>query len=99
MGVWKEQNIIYRCSAKQQDYNIVSQAELLALKYAKDHAISLPHQPIAILVDNQARVQAAVNPRSRNTTARDICKSLIIYIFLGSNLTWATTETKRRIDW
>ncbi|GBM77654.1 hypothetical protein AVEN_226042-1 [Araneus ventricosus] len=53
------------------------QAELLALKYATDHATSLPHQPITIVMDNQASVQATANPRSRNTTAREICKSLI----------------------
>ncbi|GBN92512.1 hypothetical protein AVEN_116809-1 [Araneus ventricosus] len=33
--------------------------------------------PIAILEDNQASVQEATNPRRRNTTARDIYKSLI----------------------
>ncbi|GBM43527.1 hypothetical protein AVEN_96189-1 [Araneus ventricosus] len=47
------------------------------LEHAADHATNLPHQPITILVDNQANVQAAANPRSRNTTAREICKSLI----------------------
>ncbi|GBO04238.1 hypothetical protein AVEN_61920-1 [Araneus ventricosus] len=71
------QNIVYKWLAKLQDYNTVFQAELLALKHATDHATSLPHQPITILVDNQASVQAAANPRSINTTAREICKSLI----------------------
>ncbi|GBN71333.1 hypothetical protein AVEN_190768-1 [Araneus ventricosus] len=49
----------------------------MILKHATDHATSLPHHPITILVDNQASVQAAANPRSINTTAREICKSLI----------------------
>ncbi|GBM36129.1 hypothetical protein AVEN_179121-1 [Araneus ventricosus] len=62
---------------KLYEYNTVFQAELLALKNATDHATSLPHQPIAILVNNQASVPAAVNPRSRNITAREICKSFI----------------------
>ncbi|GBM84962.1 hypothetical protein AVEN_120225-1 [Araneus ventricosus] len=53
----------------------VFQSELLALKHATDHETSLPHQ--SILVDNQASVQAAANPRSRNTTAREICQSVI----------------------
>ncbi|GBN60022.1 Retrovirus-related Pol polyprotein from type-1 retrotransposable element R1 [Araneus ventricosus] len=74
---WRGQNIIYRWLAKLQDYNTVFQAELLALKHATDHATSLPHRPITILVDNQASVQAAANPKSINTTAREICKSLI----------------------
>ncbi|GBM49418.1 hypothetical protein AVEN_149564-1 [Araneus ventricosus] len=38
---------------------------------------SLLHQPITILMDNQESVQAADNPRSVNTTAREICKNLI----------------------
>ncbi|GBO38791.1 hypothetical protein AVEN_20539-1 [Araneus ventricosus] len=46
-------------------------------KTKKDHATIFPHQPITILVDNQTSVQAAANPGSRNTTAREICKSLI----------------------
>ncbi|GBM75475.1 hypothetical protein AVEN_54075-1 [Araneus ventricosus] len=75
--VWSEQNIVSRWLAKLQDYNIVFQAELLALKHATDHVTSLLHQPITILVDNQASVQAAANVRSRNTTAKEICKSLI----------------------
>ncbi|GBN93220.1 hypothetical protein AVEN_216940-1 [Araneus ventricosus] len=75
--VWSGQNIIYRWLAKLQDYKTVFQAELLALKLATDHATSLPHQPITILVDNQASVIAAANPRSKNTTAREICKSFI----------------------
>ncbi|GBL85223.1 hypothetical protein AVEN_222705-1 [Araneus ventricosus] len=75
--VWSGQNIVYRWLAKQQDYNTVFQAEFLALKHATDHATSLPHHPVTILVDNQASVQAAANPRSINTTARAISKSLI----------------------
>ncbi|GBM14748.1 hypothetical protein AVEN_72016-1 [Araneus ventricosus] len=55
----------------------VFQSELLALKHATGHATILPHQPITILVDNKASVQSAANPRSRNTTAREICKILI----------------------
>ncbi|GBM18457.1 hypothetical protein AVEN_66817-1 [Araneus ventricosus] len=38
--VWSEQIIVYRWLAKLQDYNTVFQAELLALKHAKDHATS-----------------------------------------------------------
>ncbi|GBM41921.1 hypothetical protein AVEN_142899-1 [Araneus ventricosus] len=57
--------------------NTVFQAELPASKHATDHATSLPHQPTTILVDNQESIQAAANPRSRNTTSREICKSLI----------------------
>ncbi|GBL89602.1 hypothetical protein AVEN_209083-2-1, partial [Araneus ventricosus] len=75
--VWSGQNIVYRWLAKLQDYNTVFQAELLALKHATDHATSLPHELITILVNNQASVQAAANPRSINTTAREIYKSLI----------------------
>ncbi|GBM24574.1 hypothetical protein AVEN_157837-1 [Araneus ventricosus] len=75
--VWSGQNKVYRWLAKLQDYDTVFQAELLALKHAIDHATSLLHQPITILVDNQESVQAAANPRSINTTAREICKSLI----------------------
>ncbi|GBM97856.1 hypothetical protein AVEN_161437-1 [Araneus ventricosus] len=68
---------VYRWLAKLKDYNTVFQAELLALKHATDHATYLSHQPITILVDNQASVQAEANPRSINTAAREICKSLI----------------------
>ncbi|GBM87178.1 hypothetical protein AVEN_78693-1 [Araneus ventricosus] len=75
--VWSGQNIVYRWLAKLQDYNADFQAELLALKHAADHVTGLPHQPLTILVDNQMSVQTAANPRSRNTTAREICKSLI----------------------
>ncbi|GBM74310.1 hypothetical protein AVEN_207232-1 [Araneus ventricosus] len=75
--VWSGQNIVYRWLAKLKDYNTVFQAELLALKHAADHATSLPHQPITILVDIQASVQAVANPKSINTTAREIYKSLI----------------------
>ncbi|GBL94960.1 hypothetical protein AVEN_187474-1 [Araneus ventricosus] len=75
--VWSEQNIVYRWLAKLQDYNTVFQAELLALKHESNLATSLPHQPITILVDNQASVQAAASPRSRNATTREICKSPI----------------------
>ncbi|GBM58556.1 hypothetical protein AVEN_234008-1, partial [Araneus ventricosus] len=53
------------------------EAGLLALKHATDHATSLPNQPVTILVDKQASVQAEANPRSINTAAREICKSLI----------------------
>ncbi|GBN50987.1 hypothetical protein AVEN_138668-1, partial [Araneus ventricosus] len=62
----------YRWLAKLQDYNTVLQAELLALKHAAES-----HQPITILVDNQASVQAAANPRSRDATYIEICKSII----------------------
>ncbi|GBM44584.1 hypothetical protein AVEN_250563-1 [Araneus ventricosus] len=75
--VWSEQKIVCRWLAKLQDYNTVFQEELLALKHATDIATILSHQPIAILLYNQASVQAAANPRSRSTTAREICKSLI----------------------
>ncbi|GBN24606.1 hypothetical protein AVEN_249579-1 [Araneus ventricosus] len=75
--VWSGQNIVYGWLAKLQDYNTVFQSELLALKQATDHATSFPHQSITILVDNQASVKAAANPRSINTTTREICKSLI----------------------
>ncbi|GBL80140.1 hypothetical protein AVEN_29130-1 [Araneus ventricosus] len=51
-----------------------------------DHTISLPHQPTTILVDNQASVQTAANPRSRNITAREICKSLITNKYV--HLSW-----------
>ncbi|GBN13030.1 hypothetical protein AVEN_144409-1 [Araneus ventricosus] len=69
--------VVKRWLAKLQDCNTVFQAELLALKHATYHATSLPHQPITILVDNQESFQTAANPRSINTTAREICKSLI----------------------
>ncbi|GBM09732.1 hypothetical protein AVEN_101784-1 [Araneus ventricosus] len=75
--VWLEQNIVYRWSGKLQEHNTVFQAELLALKHATDHATRLSHQPIPILVDNHASVQAVVNERSRSTTAREIWRSLI----------------------
>ncbi|GBM37342.1 hypothetical protein AVEN_40290-1 [Araneus ventricosus] len=38
---------------------------------------SLLQQPITILVDNEVGFQAAANPRSRYTTAGEICKSLV----------------------
>ncbi|GBO40037.1 hypothetical protein AVEN_211635-1 [Araneus ventricosus] len=100
--VWSGQNIVYRWFAKLQDYNTVFQAELLALKHATDHSTSLPHQPITILLDNKASVQVAANPRSRNTTTREICKSLItnkhIHIFwIKAHV--GSAETRRWTDY
>ncbi|GBO01272.1 hypothetical protein AVEN_22288-1 [Araneus ventricosus] len=100
--VWSEQNIVYRWLAKLQDYNTVFQAELLALKHATDHATSLPHQSITNLVDNQAKIQAAANPRSRNTTAREICKGLItnkhIHIFwIKAHVSYDRNEEPNRL--
>ncbi|GBM90863.1 hypothetical protein AVEN_49826-1 [Araneus ventricosus] len=60
-----------------KNINTVFQAELLAPKYATDHANSLSHQSITILVDNKESIQAAANPKIKNTTAGEICKSLI----------------------
>ncbi|GBM08240.1 hypothetical protein AVEN_82928-1 [Araneus ventricosus] len=47
--------------------------------------VCVSHQPITILVDNQASVQAVANPRSRNTIAREVCKILftIKYIHIS----------------
>ncbi|GBN13818.1 hypothetical protein AVEN_62619-1 [Araneus ventricosus] len=67
-----KQCCIHRWSAKLQEHNKVFHVELLALKHATDDVTSLPHQKLTILVYNQSGVQAVANPRSRNTTARDI---------------------------
>ncbi|GBN27879.1 hypothetical protein AVEN_161852-1, partial [Araneus ventricosus] len=57
--------------------SMLFQAEILALQKAIDYTTNLPQQLITILVDNQASVLVAANPKGRNPIARTICRNLI----------------------
>ncbi|GBN46402.1 hypothetical protein AVEN_211229-1 [Araneus ventricosus] len=83
-----------------QEHNTIFYAELLDLKHATDHATRLLHQKITILVYNQPSVQAAANPRSRNTTAREISKSLIMnkHIHISWIKTYVVYEGNEEAD-
>ncbi|GBM16281.1 hypothetical protein AVEN_146234-1, partial [Araneus ventricosus] len=69
-------NITHRWSTRLSLRNTVFQAEILALLKAVEHAVSLPTQQLIILVDNQASINSAANPKSHNSIARKIFKLL-----------------------
>ncbi|GBN28424.1 hypothetical protein AVEN_171948-1 [Araneus ventricosus] len=56
--------------------NTVFQAEILALLKAVEYAVALPTQQLTILVDNQASINSAANPKSHSSIARKIFKLL-----------------------
>ncbi|GBM86735.1 hypothetical protein AVEN_252228-1 [Araneus ventricosus] len=61
-----------------RDENTVFQAEVLALKKAIQYATYITsHQPIKILTDNKARIQASTNPKTHNATARQLFETLL----------------------
>ncbi|GBM19505.1 hypothetical protein AVEN_107980-1 [Araneus ventricosus] len=67
---------IYTDGSKTEKGNTVFQAEFLALLKAVEHAVTLPTQQLTILVDNQASINSAENPKSHNSIARKIFKLL-----------------------
>ncbi|GBL75329.1 hypothetical protein AVEN_194540-1 [Araneus ventricosus] len=69
-------NITHRWSTRLSLRNRVFQAELLTLLKAMEHAVTLPTQQLTILVDNQASINSAANPKSHNLIARKIFKLL-----------------------
>ncbi|GBO07269.1 hypothetical protein AVEN_17167-1 [Araneus ventricosus] len=69
-------NISHRWSTRLSLRNTVFQAEILALLKAVEHAITLPTQKLSILVDNQASINSAGNPKSHNSIPRKIFKLL-----------------------
>ncbi|GBN94055.1 hypothetical protein AVEN_183360-1 [Araneus ventricosus] len=69
-------SITHRWSTRLSLRNTVFQAEILALLKAVEHAVSLPTQQLTILVDNQASINSAANPKSHNSIARKIFKLL-----------------------
>ncbi|GBN32670.1 hypothetical protein AVEN_211485-1, partial [Araneus ventricosus] len=69
-------NITHRWSTRLSLRNTIFQAEILALLKAVEHAVSLPIQQLTILVDNQASINSAANPKSHNSIARKIFKLL-----------------------
>ncbi|GBM06790.1 Retrovirus-related Pol polyprotein from type-1 retrotransposable element R1 [Araneus ventricosus] len=72
--------ITCRWSTKLRDENIVFQAELLALKEAIQYATYITsHQPIKILTDNKASIQASTNPKTHNATAQELFETLLDY--------------------
>ncbi|GBM58004.1 hypothetical protein AVEN_162182-1 [Araneus ventricosus] len=77
---------MYRWSAKLRGDHTIFQAELIALKVAVQRASHINNNfPILIHVDNQASLQASINPKSSNKIARIITKTLREYpnIFLA----------------
>ncbi|GBL64621.1 hypothetical protein AVEN_177712-1 [Araneus ventricosus] len=56
-------NITHRWSTRLSLRNTVFQAEILALLKAVEHAVTLPTQQLTILVDNQASINSAANPK------------------------------------
>ncbi|GBO13043.1 hypothetical protein AVEN_215255-1 [Araneus ventricosus] len=69
-------NITHRWSTRLSLRNTDFQAEILALLKAVEHAVSLPTQQQTVLVDNQASINSAANPKSHNSIARKIFKLL-----------------------
>ncbi|GBN44285.1 hypothetical protein AVEN_211382-1 [Araneus ventricosus] len=69
-------NITHRWSTRLSLRNTVFQAEILALLKAVEHAVSFPTQQLTILVDNEASINSAANPKSHNSIARKIFKLL-----------------------
>ncbi|GBN50374.1 Putative protein in type-1 retrotransposable element R1DM [Araneus ventricosus] len=69
-------NITHRWSTRLSLRNTVYQAEIVALLKAVEHAITLPTQQRTILIDNQASIKSAANPKSHNSIARKIFKLL-----------------------
>ncbi|GBM50337.1 hypothetical protein AVEN_142346-1 [Araneus ventricosus] len=69
-------NITHRWSTRFSFRNTVFQAKILALLKAVEHAVALPTQQRTILVDTQASIKSAVNPKSHNSIARKIFKFL-----------------------
>ncbi|GBO27193.1 hypothetical protein AVEN_261417-1 [Araneus ventricosus] len=63
--VMEDGMLTHRWSTKPRDENTVFQAELLALKEAIQYATYITsHQPIKILTDNKASIQASTNPKT-----------------------------------
>ncbi|GBO43365.1 hypothetical protein AVEN_68410-1 [Araneus ventricosus] len=69
-------NITHRWSTRLSLKNTVFQAEILALLKAVEHAVTLPTQQLTILVENQASIISAANPKSHDSNARKIFKLL-----------------------
>ncbi|GBM35767.1 hypothetical protein AVEN_108965-1 [Araneus ventricosus] len=69
-------NITHRWSTRLSLRNTVFQAEILALLKAVEHAVTLPTQQLTILVENQASINSAANPKSHNSNAWKIFKLL-----------------------
>ncbi|GBN04473.1 hypothetical protein AVEN_84042-1 [Araneus ventricosus] len=69
-------NITHIWSARLSLRNTVFQVKILALLKAVEHAVALPTQQLTILVDNQAGIQLAANPKSHNSIARKIFRLL-----------------------
>ncbi|GBL77174.1 hypothetical protein AVEN_12797-1 [Araneus ventricosus] len=67
-------SITHRWSTRLSLRNTVFQVEILALLKAMEHAVTLPTQQLTILIDNQASIHSAANPKSHNTIARKIFK-------------------------
>ncbi|GBN12369.1 hypothetical protein AVEN_101404-1 [Araneus ventricosus] len=70
-------NFTHRWSTRLSLRNTVFQAELLALLKAVEHAFALPTQQLTILVDKQASIQSAANPKSHNTIPLKIIFKLL----------------------
>ncbi|GBN16995.1 hypothetical protein AVEN_140111-1 [Araneus ventricosus] len=68
--------ITHRWSTRLCLRNIVFQAEILALLKAVEDAVAFPTQQLTILVENQASIKSAANPKSHNSIARKIFKLL-----------------------
>ncbi|GBN65964.1 hypothetical protein AVEN_167864-1, partial [Araneus ventricosus] len=64
-------NITHRESTRLSLRNTVFQAEILALLKAVEHCVTLPTQQLTILIDNQASIKSAANPKSHNSIARN----------------------------
>ncbi|GBN88831.1 hypothetical protein AVEN_272273-1 [Araneus ventricosus] len=70
--------ITHRWSTKLRDENTVFQAKLLALKEAIQYATYITsHQPIKILTDNTASIQASSNPKTHNATGLQVFETLL----------------------
>ncbi|GBN01716.1 hypothetical protein AVEN_36012-1 [Araneus ventricosus] len=73
--------ITHRWSTKLRDENTVFQAELLALKEAIQYATYITsHQPVKILTNNKASIQARSNTKTQNATARQVFETLLEHL-------------------
>ncbi|GBN69298.1 hypothetical protein AVEN_163210-1 [Araneus ventricosus] len=59
-------NITHRWTTRLSLRNTVFQAEILALLKAVEYADALPTLQRTILIDNQASIKSAANPKSHN---------------------------------
>ncbi|GBN15329.1 hypothetical protein AVEN_41167-1 [Araneus ventricosus] len=64
---------------RSQRRNTVFHSEILALLKAVEHAVTLPTQQLTILLDNQASINSAANPKSQNSIPQKIFKLLHIH--------------------